>query len=252
MAESDAVRKADKKARSLALISGLAAFFFAVLMMGGVFALLSHPASPLPQEWNPTRPLAVSDPVTPLTSWKLARTIGDEAQCRAVLADAVEVTFLPPRQDSDVCHIGNRVTLTGVGRSAIAALETSCGAALRMAMWERHGVQPAAAEILGQDVSAIAHIGSYNCRQMRTASGLSQRMSTHATAGAVDVTGFRLGDGRQLTLLSDWDGDTDTSAFLRRVRDGACDWFGLVLSPDFNRLHADHFHLQARGWGGCR
>ena len=77
-------------------------------------------------------------------------------------------------------------------------------------------------------------------------------MSTHATADAVDITGFRFADGRQLRLISDWDSSGRDAAFLRAARDGACDWFGLTLSPDFNALHADHFHLQARGWGGCR
>ena len=119
-------------------------------------------------------------------------------------------------------------------------------------MWEEHSVQPAAQEMLGRQVREIRHIGSYNCRQMRTSSGLSQRMSTHATASAIDVAGFQLDDGRVIRLISDWEGDDATAAFLRGVRDGACGWFGLTLSPDFNRLHADHFHLQSSGWGGCR
>jgi hypothetical protein len=87
---------------------------------------------------------------------------------------------------------------------------------------------------------------------MRTTGGTSSRFSTHATASAMDVSGFRLADGSRISLLADWDGQGPEAAFLRRVRDGACDWFGLTLSPDFNRLHADHFHLQVSGWGGCR
>ena len=47
------------------------------------------------------------------------------------------------------------------------------------------------------------------------------------------------------------------AAFLREVRDGACDLFATVLSPDYNAAHADHFHLDqaargAIGWRGCR
>ena len=39
------------------------------------------------------------------------------------------------------------------------------------------------------------------------------------------------------------------AAFLREVRDGACDLFATVLSPDYNAAHADHLHLDqaARG-----
>jgi hypothetical protein len=41
------------------------------------------------------------------------------------------------------------------------------------------------------------------------------------------------------------------------VRDGACDLFATVLSPDYNAAHRDHFHLDqaargASGWRGCR
>jgi hypothetical protein len=32
-------------------------------------------------------------------------------------------------------------------------------------------------------------------------------------------------------------------AFLQVVRAGACDWFHAVLSPDYNRAHRDHLHL---------
>ena len=87
---------------------------------------------------------------------------------------------------------------------------------------------------------------------MRTASGPSNRMSTHATADAIDISGFRLANGTQIRLIADWGAASPKSAFLRSVRDGACDWFKMILSPDYNRLHADHFHLQSRGWGLCR
>jgi len=77
-------------------------------------------------------------------------------------------------------------------------------------------------------------------------------MSTHATADAIDISGFDLADGTRVRLRADWGGVGAKSAFLRAVRDGACDWFDLTLSPDYNILHADHFHLQSRGWGLCR
>lgn len=252
MAESDAARDEQKKTRSRALFSGAAAFLFAAVLGFGGYQLLMHPQTPLPRAWNPVVPLAVSDPVTPITGWKLSRTTADQALCVASLTDAAPAVPMSPLEDSEMCFIADRVALRGVGQASLSEVETSCATALRLAMWERHSVQPAAQDILGQDVSAISHIGSYNCRQMRTSSGLSSRMSTHATASAIDISGFRLADGRQIRLLSDWDRGDEVATFLRSVRDGACDWFGLTLSPDFNRLHADHFHLQTSGWGGCR
>ena len=77
-------------------------------------------------------------------------------------------------------------------------------------------------------------------------------MSTHATAEAIDVSGFVTEDGRAINLLEDWDGPGAEAAFLREVRDGACRWFVTTLGPEYNNLHHDHFHLQSRGWGLCR
>lgn len=76
-------------------------------------------------------------------------------------------------------------------------------------------------------------------------------MSTHATAHAIDLTGFELSDGRTLSVLDDWGRGEPVGAFLRAAQSTACDWFGGVLGPDFNALHADHFHMHARG-GVCR
>ncbi|MGJ8624935.1 MAG: extensin-like domain-containing protein, partial [Yoonia sp.] len=162
---------------------------------------------------------------------------------------------LPPREVSAQCHIRNRVGVSQVGGTTAigpALSETSCATALRLAMWERHGVQPAARDILGSEVSTIRQIGSYNCRPIRTTSGNSTRWSTHSTADAIDITGFDFFDGRRIRLIADWDDGTEEGAFLRAVRDSACTWFATTLSPEYNSLHADHFHLQARGWGTCR
>lgn len=252
MAQDAARKKGAKSKRSWAWMNGLAAFFFAALLGVGIYQLFVHPDTPLPGEWNPTKPLVISDPTTPITSWKLARTADDFDQCLSVLEGAAAVSRRDPLNTSEQCFITDRVNLLSVGGAAIDPLETRCAIALRMAMWERHSLQPAASEIFGKRVSTIRQIGSYNCRAMRTTSGTSSRMSTHATADAIDITGFDLEDGTRIRLLDDWRDAGAKSEFLRAARDGACDWFDLTLSPDYNRLHADHFHLQSRGWGLCR
>ncbi|WP_051068094.1 extensin family protein [Octadecabacter antarcticus] len=53
-------------------------------------------------------------------------------------------------------------------------------------------------------------------------------------------------------LIYNWDDCTDEGRFLRAFPDSACSWFATTLGPNYNTLHADHFHLQARGWGACR
>lgn len=255
--EHDDEREAPKRPRVSRLsvlrsVGGTVTTLAVVAVIVGAVLAVFHPDTPLPDEWNPTVPLAVADPVSPLTTWKLRAVLGDPQQCLAVLDAAATAPTVSPIEESESCHVRNRVSLSTVGSARIDRIETSCATALRMAMWEQHGVQPAARDVLGTEVSVVRQIGSYNCRQIRTTSGNGGRWSTHATADAIDITGFDFADGRQVRLIRDWDGNTAEAQFLRAVRDSACTWFATTLSPDFNSLHADHFHLQARGWGTCR
>jgi len=134
----------------------------------------------------------------------------------------------------------------------MSGVRTDCATALRVAMWEHHALQPIARRQLGTELTVLNDIGSYNCRAMRTSDGQTSRWSSHATAAAIDITGFRFADGTRISLIRDWDDADNAAAFLRAARDGACKWFPLTLSPDYNELHNDHFHLQASGWRLCR
>lgn len=252
LAQRAAEKQRKKQDRSKAGANGVAAMFFAGLLVFAGYQALVHPDTPLPRAWNPMQPLVISDPVTPLTGWKLNKAAASQEQCLTALEGFAALQSMVPLEEGEQCFIRDRVDLRAVGQARLNPVETRCAIALRMAMWERHSVQPAAEDLLGTSVSAINHIGSYNCRVMRTASGPSSRMSTHATADAIDIVGFNLANGASIRLLDDWAPPGPKADFLRRVRDGACEWFDLTLSPDFNRLHADHFHLQSRGWGLCR
>ena len=138
---------------------------------------------------------------------------------------------------------------------APAGLVTSCAVAAALALWERDVVQPAARRHFGERVVGIDHAGSFSCRRLYgRAEG---RFSEHATADAIDIIGFRLADGRRVSVLRDWRRDRAEAAFLREVRDGACDLFATVLSPDYNAAHAAHFHFDQAdrgsfGWRLCR
>jgi hypothetical protein len=69
--------------------------------------------------------------------------------------------------------------------------------------------------------------------------------------------GFQLKDGRVISVLKDWDKkSTDESKarakFLRVARGSACRVFRVVLSPNFNAAHKDHFHLDQGPTLSCR
>ncbi len=208
----------------------------------------------------PWTKLDLSRPIGAFTGRKLADLAGEGERCQVLLDRAgIEYEALPPRSGEGQCGYRNAVRFGPDGALRIryrpSGLGTSCAVAAGLALWEWHVVQPAAVRHFGQPVETIDHFGSYSCRRVY---GRDEgAWSEHSTANAVDIAGFRLDDGTRIRVISDWDGQGEKAAFLREVRDGACDLFATVLSPDYNEAHRDHFHFDqaqrgAFGWRGCR
>jgi hypothetical protein len=108
--------------------------------------------------------------------------------------------------------------------------------------WLREVVQPTAQARFGQSVVQVDSMGSYSCRAMNNQRGA--RISEHAFGNAIDISGFRLADGREITIVRDWTrGDDQTRAFLQDVHGGACANFTTVLSPGANIFHYNHIHV---------
>ena len=202
--------------------------------------------------------LSLGDPVGMFTLRKLVALRGEPAVCRGLLDDYGGGTPAPPRRDADNCGYADGIRLADDGRNVgflPAGVVTSCPVAAAFLLYEREVLQPAAIRHFGAKVTAVDHAGSYSCRRLY---GRSEgAFSEHSTANALDIIGFRLTDGSRVSVLQDWRSAGAKAAFLRDARDGACDLFATVLSPDYNAAHADHLHLgQAKrgqaGWSLCR
>ncbi len=165
------------------------------------YVAMTHPDTPLPPAWNPSVLLSISESPNLLTGWKLRRAAADVETSLAAMPDA-ETKLLPPISDGPNCGIDPRVSHSSVGSTAIAPVETTCAVALRLAMWERHTLQPAAVRIFGENVTRIEHFSSYSCREIRTEDGSGGRMSLHATAKAIDINSFELTSGRRLSIFA--------------------------------------------------
>jgi hypothetical protein len=189
---------------------------------------------------------------------KLARLRDDPAECRAFLARSNIAFTALPQLGAGECRRTDRTLATsdrksGLDLRPLEAAET-CAVNAGLALWLRHGVQPAAEGVLGSRVVRIEHMGTANCR--RIGGGETGSWSEHATGNAIDVAAFVLADGRRISVLRDWPKASDEAAFLHVVGDRACDVFGTVLSPDYNAAHRDHLHLDQAGsrggWSFCR
>lgn len=207
----------------------------------------------VPPQHLPWTPLSLDHPPGAATAVKLMRIEGDRDACRAVLdGGGVRVADRPDdRGDAGFCALRNVVTVrAGATPLRPAGPVLTCPVALSYALWERQVVRPAAREHLGAELAAVEHYGSYACR--RVGGGEGGRPSEHATANALDVAGFRMADGRRVTVASDWADDGPEGRFLKAVRDGACGTFETVLGPEYNAAHRDHLHLDRGPYRVCR
>lgn len=203
----------------------------------------------VPPRWNPWAPLDVRDERNLLTGFKLMRLQQDPALCRQALASSsLKVVALPDSTPAAGCPLDNSVRVSGSEVAFSSSFIATCKLAVAYALFERHGLQPAARDLFGQPVTRIEHLGSFACRNV----GTSQRRSQHASANALDIAAFRLRDGRRISVARDWQGTGDKALFLRRVRDAACAQFNVTLGPDYNAAHRDHFHLDMGLFRMCR
>ena len=211
----------------------------------------------LPDRWNPWAPLWPQEAPNALTPYKLGGLDDDPLACAAALR-ATRLVFTPvaDRKLTGGCGWSGAVQVDGLPARVGTPFVLSCPAAVSLAMWEQHVVQPAALSAFGQRVVAVDHLGSFACRDIGGGRGdeSGERRSEHATANALDVAAFRLADGATVSVARDWQlGPGDPRGrFLRDVHDGACALWSVVLGPAYNAAHRDHFHLDRGGFRACR
>lgn len=163
-------------------------------------------------------------------------------------------TIAPFSKRGGRCGAREAVELRSVSGVAISPPATvTCAVAAGLADLIDNGVAPAAEAHLGAAVVEIKNVDDYSCRKRRN--GVGRKWSEHASANALDISAFKLADGREITLLKGWRAQGGAPRFLRAVWKAGCEAFNTVLGPDSNRYHRDHFHFdQARRRSGryCR
>lgn len=218
--------------------------FFA-LLASGIFIAINF--EKLLDRYAPFDLRAEPDWLTPVQLYYLR---ANSEKCFAVLSRS-EVAF--NRQSFPFnergCGFDDGVLLSKQSVSYGGGVLLRCASAASLVLWERHVLQQESMRVLKQKVRAIRTFGTFSCRNVNHQK--EGRLSQHATANAIDISGFTFEDGSSAVLLKDWD-KGERGEFLRAVRDGACRFFRGVLSPDFNAAHANHFHFDMGRWTVCR
>lgn len=176
----------------------------------------------------------------------------DIRQCLGDL-DRLGVRYerLPDRQFSPGCSAVNSVKLVDIGMPVTNLGALKCGLARPFAQWANSAVQQAARAWLDSPVVRIESFGTYACRPINGVAG--NRLSEHARANAVDISGFVLASGRRITVKQDWNGpDPQARNFLRALHQSACRRFNIVIGPDANGFHHDHLHFDMGAGPYCR
>lgn len=188
-----------------------------------------------------------------LVDWQLAEIRRDANLCARVIKnpniDAKPIADLPLAEG---CGLKNGVRVSAAGGARMPVDKLTCEAAVAVALWLTHEVQPMAELLLGQRIVAVQHMGSYSCRNIATTKIWNNIRSEHATANALDVKGFTLANGRIITVEKNWRDDGADGQFLRAIHDRACRYFRVVLGPNYNELHKDHFHMDRGILARCR
>ncbi len=196
-------------------------------------------------------PLKLDAPIGFATRTKLQALRNRRGHCIAVLErGGVEVTPVPNSRSARPCGFVNAVTLEKSLVPYSAPLQMTCRLTAALALWERQVALPLARKMLGSPIVRIETFGSFACRRVNRAK--DGRYSEHAHANAIDIAGFTLEDGRLVTVANHWGQSSPEGNFLKAVRDRSCRLFAAVLSPDYNKAHADHFHFDMGAWSTCR
>jgi hypothetical protein len=138
------------------------------------------------------------------------------------------------------CGIENAVRVREVSGIALSQKSVmDCKTAGALKSWLETSAKPAFSR-KGGGLKSVRVAAHYACRTRNNKKGA--KLSEHGKGRAIDISGFRLADGTEVTVLRGWGGARYRDA-MRRIHRDACGPFGTVLGPNANRFHLDHFHF---------
>ena len=227
---------------AIKIATGLRPPLLAILMLAGFGAAgCSNLGTPLEGE-TPSRQVQ-SGRQTPAQS--LAHADAD----KQMLALGIVYRRVPDEDSERGCVIENGVEVSRIGNVKLTrpALLTQ-DMAIRLGRWVKDSLEPEVQKIYRTQLAALDIGGSYSCRNIygKPFGGrFAGRLSEHAFANAIDIGGFKLSDGRSVEYLHHWQGKDGSREFFLATSTSACEIFNTTLTPDYDRFHRNHIHIDA-------
>lgn len=143
------------------------------------------------------------------------------------------------------CGVQDPVRITSVSGVRLSQPATiDCDTAIALNSWVDDVLQPAFGRTKVAELKIAAH---YICRPRNNKRGA--KISEHGRGKAVDVSGFVLENGKELSILRDY------NKTIAKAHRGACGIFGTTLGPGSDGYHEDHLHFDTARHGNgpyCR
>jgi len=225
--------------------------FLGVVLLLAAFAVFW--TGLVPARYNVFRPIDLSDPGGIMRDFRVAALRNDAESCRAILKKPhIEAEPIADQMGKDGCGWRNAFKVATAGGAKIYLDKLSCQASTALALWLTHAIQPLAEQSFGARVASVQTMGTYSCRNIVGNVFWKDVKSEHATANAIDISGFTLTDGRQISIVAHWKGTDAQAQFLKEAHRRACRYFRVSLSPEFNAAHRDHLHLDRGLMWSCK
>ena len=136
------------------------------------------------------------------------------------------------------CGVAEPVSVTSIdGIRFSQPAKIDCDTAKAFKKWIQKGMRPAFGK---REVVGLHIFGSYMCRSRNNQRGA--KISEHGRGKAIDVAGFVFADGKELTVLRNY------NAEMRRAHQAACGIFGTTLGPGSDGFHENHLHFDTASY----
>jgi hypothetical protein len=194
-----------------------------------------------------TQVTVVVPPSKPATTQEASPPASTGGDCRNALR-ALGVTFVTPATTVSAgrCEVAEPVQLIlwSHGGEAVSFPDApilNCSFALKFSQWLKAEGAPITRRSARSALAKLYTGPGFECRG-RNGDGTA-KISEHGFGNAVDITFFKLADGRTVEVKDALNPMSPAYQTLAGFRSTGCKYFTTVLGPGTNAAHADHFHF---------